>query len=128
MIHKSFTNIRFCVIHRYNNANFWDFHICLLITFLNYKANIAQSFNKKELILRIFSRNSIIINLKLKTKVMKEDLEKEMKEVQSEIDFHTKNLHKSLTRQKELSKKIGRSKKTISLEWTVSPHLFFSYH
>jgi uncharacterized membrane-anchored protein YhcB (DUF1043 family) len=77
--------------------------------------------------LRIFLRNSIIINLELKTKVMKEDLEKEMKEVQNEIDFHTKNLHKSLTRQKELSKKIGRSKKTISLEWTVSPHLFFSY-
>ncbi|WP_321519203.1 hypothetical protein [uncultured Bacteroides sp.] len=56
---------------------------------------------------------------------MKEDLEKEMKEVQSEIDFHTKNLHKSLTRQKELSKKMGRNKKTISLEWTASPHLFF---
>ena len=78
--------------------------------------------------MRIFLRNSIIINLKLKTKVMKEDLEKEMKEVQNEIDFHTKNLHKSLTRQKELSKKIGRNRKTIPLEWTVSPHLFFSYH
>ncbi|WP_321437511.1 hypothetical protein [uncultured Bacteroides sp.] len=59
---------------------------------------------------------------------MKEDLEKEMKEVQGEIDFHTKNLHKSLTRQKELSKKLGRNNKTIPLEWTVSPHLFFSYH
>ena len=57
---------------------------------------------------------------------MKEDLEKEMKEVQGEIDFHTKELHKKLTKQKELSKKLGRNKKSIPLEWTVSPHLFFS--
>jgi len=78
--------------------------------------------------LRIFLRNNIIGNFKLKTRVMKEELEKEMREVQSEIDFHTKSLHKSLTRQKELSKKIGRNRKTIPLEWTVSPHLFFSYH
>ena len=61
--------------------------------------------------MRIFLRNSIINNFKTKTTVMKEDLEKEMQEVQSEIDFHTKELHKKLTKQKELSKKLGRNKK-----------------
>ena len=66
------------------------------------------------------------MNKQLKTTVMKEDLEKEMKEVQGEINFHTKELHKKLTKQKELSKKLGRNNKSIPLEWTVSPHLFFS--
>lgn len=75
--------------------------------------------------MRIFLRNRNNMNKQLKTTVMKEDLEKEMQEVQNEIDFHTKELHKKLTKQKELSKKLGRNKKSISLEWTVSPHLFF---
>ena len=77
--------------------------------------------------MRIFLRNRKNMSKQLKTTVMKEDLEKEMQEVQSEIDFHTKELHKKLTKQKELSKKLGRNKKSIVLEWTVSPHLFFSY-
>ncbi len=77
--------------------------------------------------MRIFLRNRKNMNKQLKTTVMKEDLEKEMQEVQNEIDFHTKELHKKLTKQKELSKKLGRNKKSIALEWTVSPHLFFSY-
>ena len=76
--------------------------------------------------MRIFLRNRNNMNKQLKTTVMKEDLEKEMQEVQNEIDFHTKELHKKLTKQKELSKKLGRNKKSIPLEWTVSPHLFFS--
>ena len=78
--------------------------------------------------MRIFLRNKNNMNKELKTTVVKEDLEKEMLEVQREIDFHTKELHKKLTKQKELSKKLGRNKKSISLEWKVSPHLFFSYH
>jgi len=57
---------------------------------------------------------------------MNEDLEKEMMEVKENIDFHTKGLHKNFTRQKELSKKMGHKKKTTSLVWTASPHLFFS--
>jgi len=48
--------------------------------------------------LRIFLRNRKNMNKQLKTTVMKEDLEKEMQEVQSEIDFHTKELHKKLTK------------------------------
>jgi hypothetical protein len=56
---------------------------------------------------------------------MKEDLEKEMQEVKSEIDFHTKELHKKLTKQKELSKKLGLNKKRLRLSGQFL-HIFFS--